>query len=259
MRLALIVEYEGTRYSGFQYQANAPSIQKELERSIARLTNERTRVSAAGRTDAGVHALGQVVSFETGAEYPPETFVTGLNHHLQDDIAVKAAYRTRADFDPRRMALSRSYRYTVDCGPTPSPLTRRTAYHFGAPLDVRRTRAAAKHFVGKHDFARFAGPLEKPDASTVREIYKAPVRQKGDIIDFEVEGSAFLPHQVRRMAGALVDVGRGALEPADVKSMLDGFSCGPVAHTLPPEGLCLLGVTYADFPPKVGETDDDNN
>jgi len=255
MRVALIVEYEGTRYSGFQYQTNAPSIQEELEKSITLLTNEHTRISAAGRTDAGVHALAQVISFETSVEYPLTTFVKGLNHHLQKDIAVKAAYRTKDDFDPRRMALSRMYKYTINCSSTPSPLTRRTAYHFGAPLDVRRTRAAARHFVGRHDFAQFAGPLQRPRSNTIREIYKAPVRQMGDIINFEVEGNAFLPHQVRRMAGALIDVGRGALDPADLKSMVNTTSGDLVANTLPPEGLCLVGVTYANFPPKVGELD----
>ena len=104
MRLALVVEYEGTGYSGFQYQTNAPSIQEELEKAIAQLTGEELRVTGAGRTDAGVHARGQVVSFETDADHPPETFVRALNHYLPEEIAVRPAYRTGDDFDPRRKA-----------------------------------------------------------------------------------------------------------------------------------------------------------
>jgi tRNA pseudouridine38-40 synthase len=256
MRLALIVEYEGTRYRGFQYQTNAPSVQAELEVAIARLTGEESRVKGAGRTDAGVHAKGQVVAFDTSAAHAPQTFIRALNFYLPDDIAVKGAYITDSDFDPRRMARSRRYGYTIDCGATPSPLTRRTAYHIGAPLNVRRMRMAAPHLLGKHDFARFGGPLSRPNASTVREVFKAKVRQHLNFINFEVEGNSFLPHQVRRMAGALVDVGRGSLTLADFKSLIAGGASDAVAHSLPPQGLCLLEVTYSDFPPKIGESND---
>ena len=247
MRVALIVEYEGTRYHGFQYQKNASSIQEELERAAARLMGEKTRVEGAGRTDAGVHATGQVVAFDTDAGHSTETIVAALNSHLPEDIAVKAAHRVGSDFDPRRHALSRRYRYTVHCGPTPSPLTRRTAYHVKHRLDAGRMRRAAGLFIGAHDFARFAGPLSVPGASTVREVYGAEVRQDGDIIHIEVEGNAFLPHQVRRMAGALVSVGRGTLTPADLESMIENGTGDAVAGSLPPHGLCLLKVTYDGF------------
>jgi len=256
MRLAIIVEYEGTKYHGFQLQANAPSVQEELEKAIARLTSERPQVKAAGRTDAGVHAKAQVVAFDTRSTLEAETFVRALNFYLPDEIAVKAAYKTGSDFDPRRMALSRTYRYTIFSGPTPSPLNRRTAYHLRETLNIRRMRRAVRYFIGRHDFARFAAPLANSGASSVREIYTAGVRQDGDIINLEVEGNAFLPHQVRRMAGALVDVGRGNLTPADLRSMIDGSPGDAVAHTMPPQGLCLLKVKYADFPPKGGELDD---
>ncbi len=247
MRLALIVEYDGTAYGGYQYQNNAPSIQEELEKAITRLTRENTRVSGAGRTDSGVHALGQVVAFDTEAEYPPETFVKALNHYLPDDIAVREAYRVDSGFDPRRMALSRLYIYRMYTGATRSPLIRRTTYRVGAGLKLKRMRRAARHLVGVHDFAEFAGPLEWPDASTVREIFEARIRSKGDEITMEIEGNAFLPHQVRRMAGALVDVGQGRLTPAELKSMVDGDEVDAVAHSLPPQGLCLVKIEYEDF------------
>jgi len=256
MRLALVVEYEGTRYHGFQYQTNAPSVQAELEVAIARLTGEESRVKGAGRTDAGVHAKGQVVAFDTSAVHTPQTFVRALNFYLPDDIVIKRAYIVDSDFDPRRMARSRRYGYTIDCGATPSPLTRRTAYHVGAPLNVRRMRTAAAYFLGRHDFARFGGLPSGPNASTVREVFKAKVRQHLNFVNFEVEGNSFLPHQVRRMAGALVDVGRGSLTLTEFKSLIAGGAGDMVAHSLPPHGLCLLEVTYSDFQPKIGESDD---
>lgn len=252
MRLALIVEYDGTAYSGYQYQDNAPSIQAELEKSITRLTRENTRVSGAGRTDAGVHALGQVVAFDTEAGYPPETFVKALNHHLPEDIAVKEAHRVKPGFDPRRMALSRRYVYSLYAGATRSPLSRRTAYRVGDGLNLGRMRRAARHLVGVHDFAGFAGPLERPDASTVREMFETRVRSKGDLVTMEFEGNAFLPHQVRRMAGALVDVGFGRLSPSEVMAMVARRPGAAVARSLPPHGLCLSKVNYANFPPKAG-------
>lgn len=257
MRVALVVEYDGANYHGFQYQANAPSIQEELEKAVASLTGERARVKGAGRTDAGVHAIGQVVAFDTGSTHCPETFVKGLNFYLPDEIAVKAAYRTEDDFDPRRMALSRTYQYRIECGPTRSPLTRRTAYRVGEPLNVRRIRRAAQELLGRRDFASFAGPLARPGASTVREVYDARIRRRGDIITIDVEGNSFLPHQVRRMAGALVDVGRGALDLGGLRAMVHRTPGALKARSLPPHGLCLVKVTYRDFPPEAHKVDGD--
>ena len=249
MRLALVVEYDGTEYSGFQYQANAPSIQEELEKAVAKLTREKVRVAGAGRTDAGVHAAGQVVAFDTSAAYGPEQFVNAMNHHLPDDIAVRQAYEVEDAFDPRRMAVSRRYVYTILRAATRSPLHRRSAYRISSGLNAVEMRAAARLFVGIHDFRGFSGPLEHPGASTVREIFDAEVRESGDWIEFEVEGNAFLPHQVRRMAGALVDVGLGRLSVADVEKMIEGEETKATARSLPARGLCLVQVKYAGFPP----------
>ena len=249
MRLALVVEYDGTEYSGFQYQANAPSIQEELEKATAKLTREKVRVSGAGRTDAGVHATGQVVAFDTSAPYGPDEFVGALNHHLPDDIAVKQAYRVEDRFDPRRMAVSRRYVYTILRADVRSPLHRRSACRISSSLDVVTMRAVARQFVGVHDFRRFSGPLERLDASTVREILDARVRESGNMVEFHVEGNAFLPHQVRRMAGALVDVGLGRIEAAEVEKMIEGEETKATARSLPARGLCLVEVKYAGFPP----------
>ena len=255
MRLALIVEYEGTGYHGFQYQENAPSIQEELEKAIAALTGESTRVKGAGRTDTGVHARGQVVAFDTNSAHPPETFARALNHFLPDAIAIKTAVQTCGDFDPRRMALRRKYRYTLDCGHAPSPLIRRTSHHVAGALNVRRMRRAARIFVGKHDFAGFAGPQNKHSATTVREVYDVKVSQDNNIIEIDVEANSFLPHQVRRMAGAVVDVGRGKMTVVALKSIVERQSGAPVAHALPPQGLCLMRVTYPNSSLQIGESD----
>lgn len=256
MRLALIVEYEGTKYCGFQYQTNAPSVQGELELAVVRFTGEKSRVKAAGRTDAGVHAKGQVVAFDTDAKQPPGTFVRALNFYLPDDIGVKEAYITADDFDPRRMALSRKYCYTIDVGSTPSPLIRRTVCYLGIGLDLDRMRKAASYFVGEHDFSRFGGHPGGSTASTVRAMYNAKVSQYHNMVRFEIEGKSFLPHQVRRMAGAIVDVGKGNLELPTFESMIENQSGDAVAHALPPNGLCLLQVTYMNFPPKIGGLND---
>ena len=249
MRLALVVEYEGTDYSGFQYQPNAPSIQEELEKAVAKLTRENVRVSGAGRTDAGVHAAGQVVAFDTSASYGPDQFLSALNHHLPGDIAVREAYEVDDGFDPRRMAKSRRYVYTILRSAVRSPLHRRHTYRISSSLDVEEMRKAAQRFVGVHDFRRFSGPLENPGASTVREILDAEVLEAGDRIEFHVEGNAFLPHQVRRMVGALVDVGLARLTIPDVEKMIGGEETKATARSLPARGLCLAKVKYAGFPP----------
>ena len=249
MRLALVVEYDGADYSGFQYQANAPSIQEELEKAVAKLTREKVRVSGAGRTDAGVHARGQVVAFDTSATYGPGQFVKALNHHLPDDIAVKQAYEVEDRFDPRRMAVSRRYLYTILCAAVRSPLHRRHTYRIASSLEVAEMSEVARQFVGVHDFWRFSGPLESSEASTVREIFDADVHESGNRIEFHVEGNAFLPHQVRRMAGALVDVGLGRLSAVEVEKMIRGKETKATARSLPAEGLCLTEVKYAGFPP----------
>ena len=251
MRLALTIEYEGTRYKGFQYQTNAPSIQGELERAIERLTGEQVRVKGAGRTDAGVHAEAQVVAFDTTSEHSTMTFVSGLNHYLPDDIAVKSAHIVDQSFDPRRNALSRTYRYSILNCSTPSPLSRNFACHIRDKLNVDRMTEAAGLFVGTHDFRRFAAPLPDGKTSSVRAIYRASVEQAGDTIAIWVSGSAFLQHQVRRMAGALAEVGRGRLSLRELQVMIDDGPTDRVAHSLPANGLCLVRVEYADYPPRT--------
>ena len=251
IRLALTIEYEGTRYHGFQYQVNAPTIQGELEKAIERLTGVRVRVKGAGRTDAGVHAEAQVVAFDTDSAHSTETFLGALNHYLPPDIAVRAAHIVAQDFDPRRHARSRSYRYSILNSRTPSPLARGFTCHIRETLNVDRMRSAAALFIGEHDFRKFAAPLPMGKTSSVRAVIDASVEYKDDVIAVWVTGNAFLQHQVRRMAGALVDVGRDRLSKDDLQVMIDNGVTDKVAHSLPAHGLCLVRVEYADYPPTL--------
>jgi len=253
MRLALVVEYDGTEYKGFQYQANAPSIQEEIEKALEKLTGEPVRVSGAGRTDAGVHALGQVVSFRTSSRHPVETFVKALNFHLPDDIAIKSGWLTDNGFDPRRHALSRRYRYTIGKSASRSPLMRRTAHVMNVEddLDLEAMTAALRLLEGRHDFARFAGPVDG-DGSTERVILEASLHDGCDRVTFDFEGNAFLPHQVRRMVGSVVDVGKGKITLGQLGKMIEGEDIA-VSHSLPPEGLCLVSVKYEESQDKGEE------
>jgi tRNA pseudouridine38-40 synthase len=244
MRLAMIVEYDGTEYSGFQYQKNARTIQEEIEKAIKSLTAEAVRVKAAGRTDAGVHAIGQVVAFDTEAPYDPGTVLRALNARLPQDIAVRSVRRVGPEFDPRRDAVSRLYRYTILVSGVRSPLMRRTAHRIQHPPDLDSMRSAASHMEGTHDFANFGGALDNPEASTIRRVDRIDLESDGSMLEIDVEGNAFLPHQVRRMAGALADVGTGRLTVNDVAMQISKAGGAPPARALPPNGLCLIRVKY---------------
>jgi len=247
--VGLVLEYEGTRYHGFQYQRNAPTIQAEVETALHRLTRECIRVRAASRTDAGAHAKGQVLAFETSASYPPAVFRRGLNAMLPSDIAVQEAYGVREGFHPRREAISRRYCYTIWNDGAPSPLWRRFAHQSPRPLDGDVMEEAAQQLIGCHDFRAFSGPLPAGRTS-VRQMHEARVWREGKLIRLELVGNAFLPHQVCRTAGALVRVGEGKLSPEEFGSFLDPERSIEAGPALPPHGLCLLEVTFADFPPK---------
>ena len=243
-RLALIIEYDGTLYSGFQYQANAPSVQAELEAAAGRLTGETVRIAGAGRTDAGVHAAGQVVALDSGSALSPGRLAAGMNYHLSQDIAVLSAHSVPGGFDPRRDALSRWYRYSLLGRRHRSPLAGRTAVVVGGELDLVRMREAARQMVGVHDFARLAGRLDDPAASTVRAVSRIDIGTEGERISIDVEGNAFLPHQVRRMVGVIVDAGAGKMTPQQVARLVSGDGKGPPARPMPPQGLCLMQVRY---------------
>jgi tRNA pseudouridine38-40 synthase len=240
-RLALVLEYDGRRYGGSQYQKNAASIQGELEAALNKLTGENLRTAFAGRTDAGVHARGQVASFVTGSRHAPEVFVRGLNRWLPADIAVQRALEVPLDFDVRRRARSREYRYLVLNSPLPSPLLMAFAWQVAEQLDVEAMREAASSLVGRHDFAAFAGVVA---GSTVRSLRRCDLKTRGRLLAVHMEADAFLPHQVRRTVGALVQVGLGRQSAADLAALLREPQPGVAGPAAPPQGLCLLKVNY---------------
>src|SRR6266545_3040777 len=185
-RLALLVEYQGTAYAGSQLQANAPTVQGVLERALRSLTGEPVRIALAGRTDAGVHARGQVAAFNTKSRLSLDTFARGSNALLPLDVSVRAVAEVASQFDPRRHALSRVYRYTLDLAPVAE---------------------AARLLVGAHDFASFAQPSEARRRSTQRHVTRAELLEKGELALFDIEANAFLTQMVRRIVGTLVEVG----------------------------------------------------
>ncbi len=248
-RVALVLEYEGTRYAGFQIQANVESVQGVLETAIERLTGAASRVYGAGRTDAGVHANAQVVCFDTESDLTIERFRTGLNHYLADDVAVRGAYDVKVDFDPRRHAVGRIYRYTMLESASRSPLRVRFVHHVGQRLDVALMNTALELLQGERDFAPFCGNLPQ-GGSTVRHMYRTQVwRQNGDEICLELEANAYLHQQVRRIAGAVLGVGLGKMTIDEFVAIADSKVHGAAAWVLPAKGLTLRRVDYRDFPP----------
>ena len=243
-RVCLIVEYDGSRYYGFQLQDNLPTIQGELEKAIARLTGEKTRINAASRTDTGVHARGQVITFRTGPSLAPDTFIKGLNHYLPPDIAIKAACPVVDSFDPRRQAISREYHYSILNSRTPSPL-RAGFYHLVTPvLDTDAMNRVSQSLIGEHDFASFASSLGGKPKITRRRVYQAKVEREGEVVVFKMAANSFLPHQVRNTIGALIRVGLGKMTPDEFHSIMDARKPGMAGPSAPASGLCLMKVNY---------------
>jgi tRNA pseudouridine38-40 synthase len=242
-RIALLLEYDGSSFAGSQWQKNARTVQSELEDAIAKTTQARVRVAFAGRTDAGVHARGQVASFDTGSELPATTLTRALNAWLPEDLAVIEAVEAREGIDVRRDAVRRHYQYVIETQAGRPVLERRRVWHVPGELGMDAMQTAAGSLVGRHDFAAFASPLESTDSSTVREIYRFGLHSLDTRLMVDVVGNAFLPHQVRRMVGALVEVGRGRLTAHEYERLLDSppASAGPAA---PAHGLCLMRVAY---------------
>ena len=245
IRLALVLEYDGTNYFGFQWQANAPSIQGAVENALEKLTGEKVRVLGSSRTDTGVHARGQVVSFNTNSSLQVAAFVNGLNYHLPEDIAVKSAYQVNDSFLVRSMTVSREYSYSILNRRTRSPMTSRFAYRVAGELDIAAMNRASQTMVGIHDFASFASDIgDELEKSTIREVYQAKVVRNGDNVIFNIVANAFVRHQIRSTAGALMQVGLHKLNEAEFVSLLEAKKVGLAGPTLPACGLCLERVNY---------------
>ncbi len=243
-KIVLIVEYDGTRYHGFQLQATLPTIQWEIEKALWELTGERIRVMAASRTDAGVHAKGQVVSFRTESPLPPQTFVNGLNYYLSRDIAIKAAYRVGDSLNVRRDASSREYNYCILNSLTRSPIREGFSYRVGGHLDIEAMNQACQALVGEHDFISFASSMGIGTKNTVRRVYQAKMEKDGELVVFNIVANSFLTHQVRNTVGTLIRVGLGRMRVDEFCSIIEMKKPGLVGPTAPARGLCLMQVNY---------------
>ena len=243
-KVVLIIEYDGTSYHGFQLQAGLPTIQSEIEEAINKLTGEKLRIIGASRTDAGVHATGQVVSFRTRSPVPLRAYVYGLNHYLPEDIAVRAAYKVKSSFNVRRDAVSREYKYYILNSQARSPLRQKYSYWFDGKLDLENMNRACQSLLGRHDFISFATSVEDREKSTVRDIFRAEVERIEDTVVFTIVANSFLPHQVRNTVGALIQVGWGKTSPDSFKNIIEAKKPGLAGPTAPACGLCLLKVNY---------------
>jgi len=244
-KFILLVEYDGTQYHGFQWQLGLPTIQNELEQAIRRFCGQSSRVMAASRTDAGVHARGQVVSFWAKSTVSTMTLVRALNYYLPGDIAVKAAYRASDDFNVRRDALSREYHYYILNSDTRSPLSQRFALFVPKMLDVEAMDEACQLIQGEHDFASFASSWDG-SKSTLRNVYEAGIEKKGDFTVFRIVANSFLPHQVRSTVGLLIRLGLGKLGIEGFRDIMEARILGLAGPLSPPCGLCLEKVNYPE-------------
>ena len=245
MIVKLVLEYDGTELSGWQRQDNAPTVQEHLERALTEMTRAPVTVAGASRTDAGVHALGQVASFETGAAIPLHGFRRGLNALLPPAIAVVDASEAPPGFHARFSSRGKHYRYRVLARQDRAPLERRTAWHRPYPIDVDAMRAAAAHLVGEHDFSAFraAGCTAK---HAVRRLDRIDIARTGDVITIDVRGNAFVRNMVRIIAGTLVTAGEGRMTPAAVAAALASRDREQAGQTAPACGLTLVEVFYED-------------
>lgn len=243
-RYRLTVEYDGGAYNGFQVQDGQPTVQGALERAVHAFSGETVRLAAAGRTDTGVHATGQVVSFDLERDWPAATVMNALNAHLLGEaVAVVDAAVTDPEFHARFSAIGRAYLYRVLNRPARPALDRGRVWHVKGELDVAAMAAAAQLLVGEHDFTTFRH-VACQAASPVKTLDVAAVTRAGDEVHLVFEARSFLHRQVRSMTGSLVQVGLGRWSPDDLAAALaerDRAACGPVA---PADGLYLTGVRY---------------
>lgn len=243
-RYRLLVEYDGRPFHGFQAQANLPSVQGSLERAVKKFCGEDLRVSAAGRTDTGVHATGQVVHIDLAKDWPADTVRNALNFHLMPDpVSVLSAEVAEGDWHSRFSATGRRYRYRILNRISPPALDQGRVWHVKKPLDAAAMHAAAQVLVGHHDFTTFRD-LACQAKSPMKTLDVADVRREGEEVILEFASRSFLHRQVRSMTGTLAEVGVGRWTTDDVAAALearDRRACGPVA---PAEGLYLTGVAY---------------
>jgi len=241
--LKLSVEYDGTAYHGWQVQPGLPTIQGFLQERAKRISGEEVRITAAGRTDAGVHALGQVANFWTAKDLACESWQRAFNGLLPPDIVVRSVDIAPEGFDARRSAKQKTYRYSILNAPHPSALDRHWLLHVPDPLELAPMEEAGASLLGEHDFSAFrAANGDSPNQ--VRRVYQAFFLSEGNRLQFVITGNGFLKHMIRIVLGTLLDVGRGRLTPGAFREILQSKDRQRAGRTAPAHGLCLMQVSY---------------
>lgn len=244
MRVKLVVAYDGTDYCGWQVQPNGITVEEVLNRELSRLLKEEITVTGASRTDSGVHSLGNVAVFDTDTRMPAEKISYALNQRLPEDIVVQDSCEVPADFHPRFAASRKTYEYKILNRKFPMPTLRRDTLFYCHPLDEERMRQGAQFLVGTHDFTSFSS-VKAQTNTFVRTVYELTVeRTEDDIIHIRITGNGFLYNMVRIIAGTLLLVGAGKLEPEDVGRILAAKDRGAAGPTAPAHGLTMIGITY---------------
>ena len=243
MRVMLIVAYDGTNYHGWQIQPNAVTIEQILNEKLSELLGEEIVVIGASRTDAGVHAEGNVAVFDTETRIPAEKISYALNRTLPDDIVVQESFEVESDFHPRKCDSIKTYEYRILNRNFNLPVKGRNSYHFHRKLDLDKMREAAAYFVGRHDFKNFCSSHTQAK-STIRIIYSLDIEEIDDEIVLTVSGNGFLYNMVRMLTGTLLDVGTGKMNPDRIPELLAARERNHSPHTAPARGLTLLDIEY---------------
>lgn len=241
--IRVTVEYDGTEYFGYQFQPGVPTIQGELERVLSKIVRQPVTTYGSGRTDAGVHARGQVVSFRTAGTIPVEKLCVAMNSLLPRSIAALDAAEVEPDFHARYSARSRLYRYDILNRDLRSAIECRFGWHVRGPLDVDAMREAAGCLTGVHDFTSFA-TADRDEGSPVRDVMELGIRREGERVILEIRANAFLRSMVRTITGTLVEVGLGRRPVGEVPEILDARDRARAGKTAPAHGLCLVEVEY---------------
>ena len=244
-RIKCIISYDGSEFFGYQVQLSERTVQSEIERVLKQMHRRQVRVTASGRTDAGVHALGQVIHFDTDLKLPPDAWIRALNTMLPDDIAVHRAESVPMEFHARFGAFGKKYMYKIDLGKIRDPLKRNYAFHYPYALDIEKIREAARYLEGEHDFTSFSSARSEVK-DKVRTIYGIDFIQQGTELTITYRGNGFLYNMVRILTGTLMEVGSGKREPHEMKEILLKKDRAAAGKTAPPQGLYLCEVYYGE-------------
>ena len=242
-RIRLTVAYDGTDYCGWQVQNNGATIEGELNTALTQLTGQTVKVIGASRTDAGVHARGNVAVFDTESSIPPERFLYAVNALLPEDIVVVDSCEVAADWHPRHCNTEKTYEYRVLNQKLPDPMRRRDTYFVSFPLDLEKMRKAAGYLEGEHDFKSFCN-VHTHVEDTVRTIYRLEVIREENVITFRVRGNGFLYNMVRIISGTLIEIGNGQYPPERMDKILKACDRGAAGPTAPAQGLTLMGIEF---------------